>query len=482
MKKLILLFLYFFASYQLLAQDYCKKTSIYFDINKFELESESIPKIDSLISTFKGSDFLIELYGYSDSIASQEYNLLLSQKRINSVKTYITSKNNSKIKFFEKNLGEGESDSKLKDLSLYRRVDIFVFPLSNGKLTLANGRENIEVESDYFEPCGICQSKPKVNTYYTEVEANRAGIEFRTSEGDKLISAGTFNFNFKPCDDSKKIAPNRPYCLTVQARQVDRDMKVWEPDTINGRIYWKESTVIPEFDTVNNTYRICRTGRLCNLDKFDILYLPSCKIIFPEDFDSLKIEFTNLKPDLSIIKTHRDTTVFGVLPNSVTCIARKNNEIYYTLVNLHEIKSSKETRYEISRTKIVDESEFHIDSSYFTKFTFSDTNYRIKFKNKPEKVGFYILSVNEFIPIEQISPNKDILTKIPIGEYNLAYVKKNKIYVIPYKKIKPRYKKKKNYYKIKFNSKNIILFKRNKKYYSLEQEWKDYCKNPKNFL
>jgi outer membrane protein OmpA-like peptidoglycan-associated protein len=49
------------------AQNFCKKTSIYFDLNKSDLTVQANAKIDSLLNVLNGTSYFIELYGYADS-------------------------------------------------------------------------------------------------------------------------------------------------------------------------------------------------------------------------------------------------------------------------------------------------------------------------------------------------------------------------------------------------------------------------------
>ncbi|MGQ0829897.1 MAG: OmpA family protein [Bacteroidota bacterium] len=313
-------------------QTLCKRTSVYFDLNKSDLKKEALNEIDQRLSSVVADSFLVELYGYSDSLSSNEYNLQLSQNRIASVKNYILSKNRSGYKFIEKNLGETTDSSTSKDLALNRRVDIFVFVLKNNMLVLGSSKESVELPLDYFEPCGICNSLPEIKAYYTTVQAQKASIEFKTSTGEELVTAGTFDFDFKPCKLSKKAIDT--ISLNINSQYIDPEMTVWEPDTINGVIYWKVSDIKPVFDLINKRYIIRSNKKFINLDKRRWRCPPNhSKIIFPKEFNSLK-SFLVTSEKVKSNETKNDTLFIPKIDTSYSIVSiGKINETYYYLNN-----------------------------------------------------------------------------------------------------------------------------------------------------
>ena len=69
------------------------ENAVRFDTNKATLTSQAKTNLDKLIPVFKEyADTNIEIFGYTDSTGSPEYNLTLSQKRAESVKNYMISK------------------------------------------------------------------------------------------------------------------------------------------------------------------------------------------------------------------------------------------------------------------------------------------------------------------------------------------------------------------------------------------------------
>ena len=68
------------------------ENAVRFDTGKATLTSAAKSNLDKLVPVFKEyADTNIELYGYTDSTGSPEFNLTLSQKRAESVKNYLAS-------------------------------------------------------------------------------------------------------------------------------------------------------------------------------------------------------------------------------------------------------------------------------------------------------------------------------------------------------------------------------------------------------
>lgn len=66
--------------------------NIFFDFGKATLKDESLLELDKLVDIMKRSRIVIELGGHTDSVGSDEANLLLSQERVNSVRAYLVGK------------------------------------------------------------------------------------------------------------------------------------------------------------------------------------------------------------------------------------------------------------------------------------------------------------------------------------------------------------------------------------------------------
>lgn len=82
------------------------ENSVRFDTNKSSLTTTAQANLDKLILVFKDyNNTDIAIYGYTDSTGKVEYNQVLSEKRANSVKAYLTSKGLISDRFITKGLG-----------------------------------------------------------------------------------------------------------------------------------------------------------------------------------------------------------------------------------------------------------------------------------------------------------------------------------------------------------------------------------------
>lgn len=85
------------------------ENSVNFDLNKSSLTSQAKGNLDKLVSVFNEyPDTNIQIFGYTDSSGSDEYNLNLSEQRAQSVKSYLAGKGLSSGRIYV--IGKGEED------------------------------------------------------------------------------------------------------------------------------------------------------------------------------------------------------------------------------------------------------------------------------------------------------------------------------------------------------------------------------------
>jgi hypothetical protein len=462
-KKAIALSLFVFCVLSLNAQDYCQKTSIYFDLNKSDLKKDASKRIDSLVQTLDEDSYVMELYGYSDTLASNEYNLKLSSKRISTVKSYISRGKKIKFTFLEKNLGEDDDLNTSKDLALSRRVDIFLFPLKNNKLVFSNENERAELAIDYFEPCGICNSKPVLKGYYTEDDAGKDKIKFQTKTLENLLTVATLKLDYKACPQAGE-RKNDTVTFKVSAAWIDKEMTVWEPDPVKGLIYWKKSGIKPVFDTVNNIYIISSTQLfLCLCKPWNGLQIRS-KLIFPDKFSPVRSYLSSGETKTKVWRTQIVENEKTDSYAGVNSFGKMDGNYYYLAGKLGDYLHSKDSSL---RTGTLTKT-YNMPLDAYKEFTFSDTALKIKFKKKlrPEKIGFFLKDVNGYVPVDADVSQKWIITKKPNDiakktkdNYQLAIVKNKKLYVVKPGLLKMKYKKRKKAYVMKINKKSYVNFK-----------------------
>ena len=106
------------------------ENSVRFDPNKSTLTTTAKSNLDKLIPVFNQyPDTNIQIYGYTDSTGSAEYNLTLSQQRAASVKNYLAGKGISSSRFTITGLGIADpiaSNDTAEGRSQNRRVEFAI--------------------------------------------------------------------------------------------------------------------------------------------------------------------------------------------------------------------------------------------------------------------------------------------------------------------------------------------------------------------
>lgn len=465
-KTLCFTFFLFLSFHHLIAQNPCRKTSVYFDLNKSELTHSAIAKLDSLCRSLTGTGYVIELYGYSDSTATYDYNMKLSQQRISAVQDNIDSKVAAEKKFLGRNMGESEDATTSQDLALNRRVDIYVLKLKDNQIVIDNAKESVELPIDYFEPCGICASKPQLKSYFTQAEADPDRIRFETVDGGKLTTAGTVKLDYNPCDQNEKWK-NSPVTFRIPAASYDPEMTIWEADTANGFIVWKKSEIKPLFDPNSNEYVITGTDRIYNVDKpcwtlcFD--KKDGSLIIYPEVFRQMNSKLITEKTVQQI--TENDTML---LHTEVAQLSRTgswgvtDNTFYYLNKELNQFLVDVDS----NRVKFTISKKYVVPLSAYTEFGYSNVETRIKLRKhtKIENVGYFIEEVNVFIPISESLAAGYVLGKKPLEDLPLSIIKKGKLYSANYRKLKIQKSSTDQLLRIKLTNRNLNHFQLNKNY------------------
>lgn len=109
-----------------------ENSGVYFDTNKYNINSASQATLDKLISVLKEyPDTNILVVGHTDSTDSAEYNMTLSKNRAYSVTNYFTSKGLNSSRFTTNWFGEEQplhDNSTAEGRAKNRRVNVAIVP------------------------------------------------------------------------------------------------------------------------------------------------------------------------------------------------------------------------------------------------------------------------------------------------------------------------------------------------------------------
>ncbi|MDX9882551.1 MAG: OmpA family protein [Prolixibacteraceae bacterium] len=116
------------------AQTDQKIEPVYFVVDQSYITDYSKKKLDHIVNILKGNpEFLLDVYGHTDDTADEDYNMKLSQRRIDSVIAYLTSKgiNGSRI-HQTKAFGESkpaDTNATTEGRQMNRRVEFMIMVL-----------------------------------------------------------------------------------------------------------------------------------------------------------------------------------------------------------------------------------------------------------------------------------------------------------------------------------------------------------------
>lgn len=107
-----------------------KLNNVFFDQGKFDLLSTSFPTLDRLATMLKAnSTMIIQLGGHTDNVGNPSLNIELSEKRVESVKTYLINKGISSDRLQTKGYGGAQpiaSNANENTRKLNRRVEFTI--------------------------------------------------------------------------------------------------------------------------------------------------------------------------------------------------------------------------------------------------------------------------------------------------------------------------------------------------------------------
>ena len=440
------------------AQNFCKQTSVFFEHDASEITLQTQRKLDSLGRVMNGTEYIVELYGHTDSTGSYNYNTQLAHDRMSAIEAYLRPKTKAKLQFTENNLSETNykvSGDVEKNLAFNRRVDIFLIPMSNGNVQITgNNHAAIELPPALFGPCGICNSQPTVKTFLTHAETDAAGILLETSGGDSLITAGMVMLDYNPCNGVStvpavtfRMCPGKP----------DPNMKLWEADTTNGKIRWVPSKDTLAFDYTTGCYIFRgRPGMAYNVDR---KFLPDTifRIVPGKTFAYQQFVTTDPNNDIRYHAQRKDSVDLG--RDSTKLIAHavgKKGDDYYLLTG--PVDSLPYKYYGTART--TNAKSYELAEEKFTKLLYSDTLLKVRCgrRSKPGQAGVYLTDYHQYIPFDS-TDGKYYYSRKPTVAYQYAYKKGKRLRVLKTAPENSKYFEEQKTERIKFKKKERSKFR-----------------------
>lgn len=465
MKYLFLLFLLAFCLSNLQAQeDFCKASSVFFDINKSKLKPVGEATLDSLLETMTGSDFILEVYGYADTSHTAAYNRKLSQERIDAVLSYLKPKRITPKEIRTFNEGEDFNALNLsKGAAFQRRVDVYLTVIEGDDVVFRSATGVvIRRELSSFGDCGICALKPKMKFLQTENEANANGIDLITDKGEPLITYGMVLFDIDPCSSiSEEEQRTIETCMEMPAPVWNNQVKLFELVEQSGNDNWRllGDTVI--YDSIAHVVRFCSRARRVNCDLILDNYNPTpLNLILPEETQTGKSFFIHVSPKNSE-KLYNDTVKF---PNNIETVISyfKIGKDWY----LFRDERTRIVRQFLNRDSVSPTSCLIYASDYKIAPSIGEIELKVRLKSY-DKIGYYNSDFDLFVPLER-QEGSTYYGQMYQNGFELCYLKNDRYYIEKNqaKKLKVKMKDGHAHAKIKqtyFLKKNRLGWKRAKR-------------------
>lgn len=212
---------------------------IYFDNNKYELKKEEAKKLDALVEKLKSiKEYRLVLTGHTDSTGNDDYNMKLSENRVDGVFDYLVDKDVEEsfmeLKYFgrAKPREKNESDASMKARN--RRVEITIIekpkpvevpkPVIKGDTctrdTTVIVGAGMTITMNKCEYIRMCKSTPgkcvTIRKTSDIMEIIKSGHPLSLKGNEGLIWAGIMEFKF-PGDSCL----SKPFTATVKVDGLD---------------------------------------------------------------------------------------------------------------------------------------------------------------------------------------------------------------------------------------------------------------------
>lgn len=436
------------------AQDFCKPTSVFFDLNQSELKPAGKKTVDSLVKTLGGNEFILEIYGYTDTSNTDSYNRKLSQSRIDAVLTFLKSKqvNPKEIRTF--NEGEDFNSSQMnKQAAFQRRVDVYLTPVEGDDVVFKN-ESGITVKRPVaaFGDCGICALKPRMTYLRTEEEANASGIDLVTDDGKRLITYGMALFDVDPCSSVPEAQREQfRTCMTLPAPKWANNVQLFELVDQPGNDSWRLLSDTLNYDAEQRTVNFCSRARKINCDAY-VTILPGLKLVLPGITTEGKSFYKHVFSENAVERLRNDTIPFKSSVQEVISYFRVKNDWYLFKENAQLIQDQF-----LNRDSVSPEFCTVYVSDYALAASRGEIELKVRLK-RYDKIGYYHPDYDLFVPLQR--QGNHYHGQIYADGFGLCYIIKDRYYMEKNdaKNLKIKQKGGKSHAKVK----QKYLFRKNK--------------------
>lgn len=274
MKASVFILLILIFSIKLFAQHPIKEV-VRFEHDKYNLDSEALSVLDSCVDIWKNMNYAeVTIIGHTDGDGSDNYNMILSEKRARAVSEYLISQgisnNKIKIQFYGEFQPIAENDND-QHKQYNRRVEIQITRGRHESLFKADKLPQIFVISPAKDTTLVCSEgtiikipanslvtkatekqvtdsvSVFVTEYYKVSEIVLSGLS-TTSDGHLLETGGMIYVKAECLGEELKLNKAQSIEITFASEEREPDMQVfsglWEKETINWKLQSEEPGIV----------------------------------------------------------------------------------------------------------------------------------------------------------------------------------------------------------------------------------------------
>jgi hypothetical protein len=440
---------------------------INFNSNRSDLTANEKKKLDDVAAQLKTmTEVYIEVYGHTDPKGTEEFNMKLANERIKAVSAYLKKAVGKELDMKEFNFGESKplfTDEEGDHLAQDRRVEVHVFPLTNGKIQLQQkGGSTVRIDKSYFAGCGICGPRMAITEILTSADASANNVPLTTSDGTEWATAGMVRLQTE-CPELMKSCAKAE--IRIPAASVDKEMGIVQSSGQGAELHWASRNEILEYDAETHEYFF--STDLCNdawvsigkvIHREDIIHvqLPELTRAVPAQIytEEMKPDGETANAPLQFTASASDdiiTECLGCTRNIMlkdSGVAENGFTYYYT--------GLLETGFERNEKR---DNYYNFDlNDYRPIIEYTDAVVIVKIPKKyANQVKMYLPGLDSSLSVRRFNDSENkFKLKMPKHKYAITFrLTKKERYLIPGEALHMKYNRKKDYFTAKIRKKDL---------------------------
>lgn len=451
----------------------CDNYTVYFKNNKSELKGRQLRQLDTLNQKIPSEGtYMIRIVGHTDSKGSALDNERLSGKRAQFIREYIEKKYPERFKIYVSRLGERQPISTNEKFN--RRVEIQFFRLNDdGTVSFySEDSTSIRLNAQVIAGCDLCEIPLKYQLGEPLIEGEL--LARRLQIDSKCIQPNCLNIEIRLPFDSKLLYSEESIPYPIIKTCGDTAKYVLDT-TFKYRSYYnylKEFQI--RIDTASSEFVIshpCFYARQCvTICGFSMNYCKESHFSIDENVEFTRTNIISKKYD-TIVPLYSDThIVFGDsnifcanhcgisnFPEIVRGYGYINGEIRFLNCYRSDLKFTYDFQKRIyTRSSTMYNKRYHIKSELYRPLEYGNLDVNIKVPKNIgiQNIGLSLQGIEYYVPIDHLNKRWHS-TKELMFPHDLYLQFEGEKLPVTYQTAKVKYKRRKNFIKVKIKRKHI---------------------------